>query len=81
LSRWYGFYYSAYSICIRKKEDTKYLLSYDVGTTGIKTCVFAAGGYLERVASALANLYTVSPGWRRIRAGSRRMVEYNDHHK
>jgi xylulokinase len=35
-------------------DSKQYLLAYDVGTTGMKTCLFSAGGHLELVASALA---------------------------
>lgn len=35
-------------------EHKTYLLSYDVGTTGMKTCLFSTNGHLELVSSALA---------------------------
>ncbi len=45
-------------------ESKKYLLAYDVGTTGMKTCLFSAGGHLNLVSSALAKypLYLLEGG-------------------
>ena len=33
-------------------HTTTYVLAYDVGTTGVKTCLFAIGETIELIASA-----------------------------
>ncbi|WP_320120887.1 FGGY-family carbohydrate kinase [uncultured Sphaerochaeta sp.] len=45
-------------------DSKQYLLAYDVGTTGMKTCLFSAVGHLELVASALVKypLYLLDGG-------------------
>jgi xylulokinase len=45
-------------------DSKQYLLAYNVGTTGMKTCLFSAGGNLELIASALAKypLYLLDGG-------------------
>lgn len=45
-------------------DSKQYLLAYNVGTTGMKTCLFSAGGNLELIASALAKypLYLLNGG-------------------
>ena len=45
-------------------NETTYLLSYDVGTTGMKTCLFSTDGHLRLVASALETypLYLLEDG-------------------
>ena len=42
----------------------KYILAYDIGTTGVKTCLFRVGSEIEEVAFASAGygLYTFPDG-------------------
>ncbi len=44
--------------------DVKYAISYDIGTTGVKTCIFSIGNTIELVAGASAgyNLYVLDGG-------------------
>nr|WP_319776966.1 hypothetical protein [uncultured Sphaerochaeta sp.] len=51
-------------------DRKQYLLTYDVGTTGMKTCLFSAVGHLELISSSLAKypLYLLSWWWSRARS-------------
>ena len=42
----------------------RYAMSYDIGTTGVKTCIFSIGDTIELIAGASAgyNLYVLDGG-------------------
>ena len=48
--------------------EIRYAMSYDIGTTGVKTCIFSIGDTIELIAGASAgyNLYVLDGGGLRI---------------